>query len=282
MLLTGASLAAVPGHVRPSSASEPSGTAVTDRLQRLGTPATRTQTTPPAATPEPFVDLSEPAPPETAMILPPVNPNDAAKMAAASPAAGAAPTPTVTPAAEDGRISPVSEVARASQDPRADGGVAGGYQTAGPELHRPVDIEQIADSEARALWVAQLGEPQNAADGALTFAQRVDAMQIALPPPPRLRDAERAALLAESPSHLLVRIGDTSLGSVALRTSEGNGFDVQLSGLLDLLADRFDSSEFERLRASAAADTFVNFAQLRAIGLKLRYDPVYDEQRITG
>jgi hypothetical protein len=187
----------------------------------------------------------------------------------------------VTLVAEDSRISPVSDVALASQDFQADGGVAAGYETAGPEFHRPVDIEQIAASATRSLWVAQRGELQTG-DGTLTLAQRVDAMQIPLPPPPRLRDAQRAALLAESPSHLLVRVGDTALGSVALRTSEGQGFDVQLSGLLDLLADRFDSSEFERLRGSAAADTFVDLAQLRAIGLNLRYDPVYDELRVTG
>lgn len=107
-------------------------------------------------------------------------------------------------------------------------------------------------------------------------------MQVTLPPPPRLRDAERAALLVEAPTQMLVRIGDSALGEVAFRMTDASTIDVQLAGLLDLLADRFDSSEFERLRDSAAADTFVGFDQLRAIGLNLRYDPIYDELRITG
>jgi hypothetical protein len=157
-----------------------------------------------------------------------------------------------------------------------------GHQAATPEFHRPVDIEQIADGEARSPRMAQLREPGLAGGGEPSLAARVDAMQITIPPPQRLRDAERAELLTEPPSRLLVRIGDSTLGDVAFRSSDAHGFDVQLSGLLDLLADRFDSSEFERMRASAAADTFVSFAQLRAMGLNLRYDPVYDELRITG
>ena len=41
-------------------------------------------------------------------------------------------------------------------------------------------------------------------------------------------------------------------------------------------------SELSRLRNSASADAYVSFDKLRSIGLKVRYDPVYDEVRIAG
>lgn len=147
---------------------------------------------------------------------------------------------------------------------------------------RPVDVEQIAESEVRALQLPQSLEPGLAAGSSATLAARIDAMQVTIPPPPRLAEEERAALLAEAPTQMMVRIGDSGLGEVAFRTSEVNTVEVQLAGLLDLLVERFDSSEFERLRNSTAADNFVGFDQLRALGLNLRYDPVYDELRIAG
>jgi hypothetical protein len=225
--------------------------------------------------------VSELAPAEAAMISPPALLQDSKEAPTDWLTAETTPAPGFVLAAQDSRLPQATFAAPAALSPQLDGVVAG-RQAAAPEFHRPVDIEQVAESEARSLRMAQLREPGLAAGGGSTLATRVDAMQITLPPPPRLRDAERAALLTESPTYLLVRIGDSALGNVALRTSDALGFDVQLSGLLDLLADRFDSREFERLRASAAADAFVSFDQLRAMGLNLRYDPVYDELRITG
>lgn len=64
---------------------------------------------------------------------------------------------------------------------------------------------------------------------------------------------------------------------VAIRISQINTVDVQLAGLLEMMADRFAPEEFARLRDSAAAGTYVPLDELRAAGLGLRYDPVYDE-----
>ena len=146
---------------------------------------------------------------------------------------------------------------------------------------RPVDIAQISDSEVRSLRVPQLHEPGLVPGGAPTLAARIDAMQI-VPPPVRLREEERALLLAEAPSRMTLRIGESSLGKIDFRMSDAQTIDVKLSDLLDLLADRYDSDEFERLRNSAAADSYVGFDELRELGLRLSYDPVYDELRISG
>lgn len=285
VLFAGVCLAAVPGQVRldatPAHAIARSVPALGDPPSRLAVAAVAEPSFPPSATPGSILEPSELAPAEAVMILPRAVLRNASEGPTGSPTTATPATPAVTVAAQDSLVPPTALVAPAPLPSLLDAAEAGRLAAA-PELPRPVDIEQIADSEARSLRMAQLREPGLAVGGAPSLAARVDAMQVTLPRPPRLRDAERAALLVESPSHLLVRIGESALGKVALRTSEGHGFDVQLSGLLDLLADRFDSSEFERLRGSAAADTFVNFAQLRAMGLNLRYDPVYDELRVTG
>jgi hypothetical protein len=285
VLLAGACVAVVPSQVwlepTPAGPVALRAPASPDASPRLSGTATRERPLPPVAEPGFMDELSELAPAEAVMILPLPVPQGTSEIAAGSPMAPAAQGPGTVLVGQDTRLTPSTIVEAALLPPRLDE-MAAWHQVAAPELQRAVDIEQIADSEARTLRTAQITEPALAAGGAMTLAMRADAMQVTLPPPPRLRDEERAALMAESPSHVLVRIGDSALGNVALRTSDTHGFDVQLSGLLDLLTDRFDSGEFERLRASAAAGTFVSFDHLRAIGLNLRYDPIYDELRITG
>jgi hypothetical protein len=147
---------------------------------------------------------------------------------------------------------------------------------------RLVDIAQISDSEAHSLRVPQLHEQGLAADGEPTLAAKVAAMQVTPLPPPRLRNSERATLLAEAPTRMTIRIGDAALGKVDFHMTADRAIDVQLSGLLNLLASHYDSAEFTRLRNSAAADSYVSFDQLRALGLTVRYDSVYDELRING
>ena len=150
------------------------------------------------------------------------------------------------------------------------------------EALRPVDIAQISDSDVRSLRVPQMHEPGLAADGEPTLAAKIGDMQVTPLPPVRLRDSDRALLLAEAPTQMTVRVGNSALGKVDFHMTDTRTIDVRLSGLLDLLADHYDAAEFARLRGSAAADSFVSFDQLRALGLNLRYDPVYDELRING
>jgi hypothetical protein len=147
---------------------------------------------------------------------------------------------------------------------------------------RPVDIAQISDSDVRSLRPAQLHEPGLIAGSGPNLAQKIAAMQVTPLPPARLPSSERAKYLAEAPTEMVVRIGATALGKVDFRMTEARAIDVRLSGLLDLLADHYSDAEFARLRNSAAADAYVSLDQLRAMGLLVRYDPVYDEVRIDG
>ena len=143
------------------------------------------------------------------------------------------------------------------------------------------DIAQITEGLAETVFVPQLHEPGLVAGAGNTLVAKVDAMQVYLPPA-RVTEETRQALLAEAPTEMTVRIGDEAIGKVAFRTSESGSIDVQLSGLLDLVADRLPADEFTRLRNSQAADSFVGAEQLQAVGLTLRYDPVYDELRLSA
>jgi hypothetical protein len=147
---------------------------------------------------------------------------------------------------------------------------------------RKVDIAQVAEEALTSVHVPQLREPGLVAGSPPTLAAKVDAMQVGLPAPPELAGEERAAMLAEAPSEITVRIGGEAIGRVAFRTTETGSLDVQLSGLLELVADRMAPEEYTRLRNSAAASSFVPLDQLRAIGLSLRYDAIYDELEISA
>jgi hypothetical protein len=134
---------------------------------------------------------------------------------------------------------------------------------------RPVDVEQIAGSDTGLPQIEQLDSP-----GDRQLAQKAQIAQLSVP---RAVERELALLQEEAPAEVAVRFDDRAIGMVAIRVSQINTVDVQLSGLLEVMADRFAPEEFARLRDSAAADTYVPLDELRAAGLGLRYDPVYDE-----
>lgn len=128
---------------------------------------------------------------------------------------------------------------------------------------RPVDIEQIAQPEVAG---TMLDDP--------AFTEKAQIAQLSVP---RAVERELALLQEDAPAEVAVRLGDRTLGKVAVRVSQINTIDVQLAGLLELVADRFEPEEFARLRGSAAADSYVPLDRLRAVGLGVRYDPAYDE-----
>lgn len=150
-----------------------------------------------------------------------------------------------------------------------------------PQPMRPVDIAQIDTGRSSSIRVPQLHEP-GLVPGGPNLADKTAAMQVTLPPPARLSQQELALLQSEAPSQMTVRLGEDAVGQVAFRMSENRTIDVQLSGLLDVLAERFTPEDFARLRSATAADSFVPLDTLRAIGLGLHYDPVYDELRVSA
>jgi hypothetical protein len=154
--------------------------------------------------------------------------------------------------------------------------------TVADETPRPVDIAQISESDVPSLRVPQLHEPGLAVGGEPTLGARIAAMQVTPLPPVRYPESERAVLLAEAPTQMIVRIGGAQVGKVDFQVTDGRTIGVKLGGLLDLLAGHYDAGEFARLRNSTAADAYVSFDKLRAMGLNVRYDPFYDEVRIAG
>lgn len=150
-----------------------------------------------------------------------------------------------------------------------------------PEPLRAVDIAQIDASRAEVVRVPQLHEP-GLVPGGPNLAEKTAAMQVTLPPPARLSQQELALLQTDAPSKMTVRLGEQAVGQVAFRMSENRTIDVQLSGILDVLSDRFAPEDFARLRGAAAADSYVPLDTLRSVGLGLRYDPVYDELRVSA
>lgn len=151
-----------------------------------------------------------------------------------------------------------------------------------PAELRAVDVAQISDSEVNSLRVPQPDERGLAASGEQALSARIAAMQVTPLPPTRVGDSERLAMLVDAPTQMTLRIGRSALGKVDFRVTETHTIDVRVAGLLDLLASRYDADEFARLRSSAAADAYVSFDQLRALGLNVHYDAVYDELRING
>ncbi len=150
-----------------------------------------------------------------------------------------------------------------------------------PEAIRAVDIAQIDARRAPGVRVPQLHEP-GLTPGGPNLADKTAAMQVVLPPPARLSQQELALLQSDTPSRMTIRLGEEAVGQVAFRMNQNRTIDVQLSGILDVLSDRFGSEDLARLRESAAADSYVPLDTLRSVGLGLRYDPVYDELRVSA
>lgn len=238
----------------------------------------------PVELPQPMVAITdEPLPPPPVLVSLPDTPR--VTSADAAPTAPAAPPimaqPLAAPALVVDLPGPAADRLASLEPPPAP--VPDNPQ-AGPQgdALRPVDVAQISEPDVRSVRVPELQEPGLAVGGDGTLAAKIAAMQVTLPPPARLRDSDRAMLLAEAPTQMVVRIGGDAVGRVDFRVTDARTIDVKLADLLDVLAGHFEAPEFARLRTSAAAEAYVGFDQLRAAGLKVRYDPVYDELRIDG
>lgn len=77
-------------------------------------------------------------------------------------------------------------------------------------------------------------------------------------------------------SRLITRIDGEVAGKLEFKQTN-QSLAVRLGSIVELLRDRYDVSEFERISSSAASDVFVTMAQLRDAGIPITYDPVYDE-----
>jgi hypothetical protein len=77
-------------------------------------------------------------------------------------------------------------------------------------------------------------------------------------------------------SQLVTRIDGKTAGAVEFQQTAG-GLRVRLGSIIEVLGDRFESSQLARIRASAASNAWLSLADLQAQGIPISYDPVYDE-----
>lgn len=111
---------------------------------------------------------------------------------------------------------------------------------------------------------------------AATIADRSESAYV-----PQISDGARAAYIAQldvdsDRGRMALRVDGEVLGKVDFQVADGR-VSVRIGQVLDLFRRRFDQTEFARLRASQAADQFVSLERVRAAGVPLAYDAVYDE-----
>lgn len=73
-----------------------------------------------------------------------------------------------------------------------------------------------------------------------------------------------------------VRSNGMALGNVDLRISGNSTIEIRLSSILSLLRDQMEPALFDRLNAANNVGTYVTFADLRAAGIRINFDPVLD------
>lgn len=147
---------------------------------------------------------------------------------------------------------------------------------------RKVDIEQISTPDLPAATAQEVQSVDVGRTVEANLASKLAMMQVSVPEHLAQREEARGKFLELSPRVLTLRIGESTLGEVEFRSEDQSTLAVSLSGILQILSDRFPPSEFNRLMASSNANTFVSLEQLRESGLTINYDPVYDELRLSA
>lgn len=74
----------------------------------------------------------------------------------------------------------------------------------------------------------------------------------------------------------MTRVDGKTAGAVDFRQTE-TGLAVRIGSIAEVLADRFDPAQLARIRGSHDGNTWLSLAELRAQGIPISYDPVYDE-----
>lgn len=88
--------------------------------------------------------------------------------------------------------------------------------------------------------------------------------------------ASNLLALPEIKSQLATRIDGKTAGKVDFQQMS-TGLAVRVGSLVELLGERYEPAEINRIRESAAKDIYLPLSQLQAAGIPITYDPVYDE-----
>lgn len=111
-----------------------------------------------------------------------------------------------------------------------------------------------------------------AADEVVSFPAEDDFVSLPKSDTTSWTDVERT----HKPKTLQAIVSGSSAGKLEF-SDESQILSVRLGSLLNLVSDRFEAAEFERLSQSSAASEYVAVDVLAAMGIPIRYDPVYDE-----
>lgn len=95
-------------------------------------------------------------------------------------------------------------------------------------------------------------------------------------PEPRVGTGAAAEALLVPKTRLDARVNGVLTGSVDFRQLDGT-IAIRLRSVVEMLQDRFSSSEIDHLRQGQAIDSFITLAELQAAGIPIRYNAAYDE-----
>lgn len=95
-------------------------------------------------------------------------------------------------------------------------------------------------------------------------------------PQAKLQQAPPGAFQIDVKSQLTTRVDGKTAGKVDFHQTD-SGLQVRLGSIVELLGDRYDPAQMERIKSSSASNLYLSLAQLQAQGIPISYDPVYDE-----
>lgn len=140
---------------------------------------------------------------------------------------------------------------------------------------RPASVAPLTASTAVAAPTARA--PISAPAASAPAPAKAVAIAVSRPASPAITapPASKPATPAIT-AQLTTRVDGKAAGAVDFQQTSG-GLKVRLGSIVEVLADRYDASQLDRIRNSAAGNQYLSLAELQAQGVPISYDPVYDE-----
>ncbi len=172
--------------------------------------------------------------------------------------------------------SPLAQQAFVAE-PQLPPGLGSGSPTVGADV---VGRAASAFSPATAVADDRSAIPQSLAVQSAppeTALTALPAVATQLEPAPGLGTSATSEL--EIHSQLVTRVDGKAAGQLDfLQTT--TGLSVRLGSIVEVLGDRYEPETLARIKASEASGMYFSLAELKAQGIPISYDPVYDEFNI--
>lgn len=195
-----------------------------------------------------------------------------AKPLSAPASASLAPMPAPVPASVSGRARDAAPIPAAASVPAT-----------APAKVAPAAVPRPAPAAAPRASVGSALRPAFPAASAPASPRASVPALAGIPrakPQPGLAGAgAQAGYGLDIKSQLLTRIDGKAAGQLDFRQTP-SGLSVRLGSLAEVLGERLDPAMQARIRASSSGNVYLSLAQLKAQGIPISYDPVYDEFNI--